>query len=115
MTFVVCVCQCFRILIMFAEGNDKQNESFKILNKNQIIFNITVFDKEVDDYIETSVFNLKSTNCHLEAEAMLSKCMNWYWLEILETNTKQLLLLRKIRNFAAQKTSISKKMTDYLV
>jgi hypothetical protein len=52
---------------------------------------------------------------HTEAGTMLSKCNEWFEGQE-EANATQVLLLRKVRNIAAQKARASmkqKKMTDY--
>lgn len=58
--------------------SDKQNGGFEIFNADQIIFNVTAAEKEVDDDVEDSVFDLKPPNGHSEAESMLSKCIDWF-------------------------------------
>uniref|UniRef100_A0A2S2R2Q4 Jerky-like n=1 Tax=Sipha flava TaxID=143950 RepID=A0A2S2R2Q4_9HEMI len=95
--------------------SDKQDEGFEILNDDQIICNVTAVDKEVDDDVEDLALNLKPPISHAEAEAMLSKCIDWFEVQE-EANATQVLLLRKIRNMATQKARASKKqMTDYFV
>ena len=84
---------------------------------DQIIFNITAVDEEVDDDVDNFVLDLKPPTSHTNAEAMLSKCIDWFEVQE-EANATQVLLLRKIRNMAAQKARESKKkqkMTDYFV
>ena len=56
--------------------SDKQDGGFEILNNDQIIFNVTTVDEEVDDDVEDSVLDLKPSTSHAEAEAMLSKCID---------------------------------------
>lgn len=55
-------------------GSDKQYGGFEILNDDQIIFNVTAAEEEIDDYVEDSVLDLKPPTSHSEAEAMLLKC-----------------------------------------
>ncbi|XP_025197548.1 jerky protein homolog-like [Melanaphis sacchari] len=73
--------------------------------------------EKVDDDVEDSVLDLKPLTSHAEVEAMLLKCIDWFEVQE-EANATQVLLLRKIRNIAAQKARASKKqkkMTDYFV
>lgn len=70
------------------------------MNDDQIIFNVTAVEEEVN--VEESVFDLKSAIGHTEAEAMLPKCINWF-------EVQKVLLFRKVRNNATQRARVSKK------
>lgn len=75
---------------------------FGILNDYKIILNVTAVDEEVDDDVEDSVFDLKPPISQAEAEAMLSKCVDWFQVQE-EANATHILLLRKIRKLVLQK------------
>lgn len=84
----------------------------------KLFFNVTVVEENVDDDVEVEPPRLVS---HSETEATLSKCIDWFYVQE-EANATQVLLLRKIRNTAAQKAHASKKkkkkqkkMTDCFV
>jgi hypothetical protein len=67
------------------------------------------------DEDECYILNEKTTLSHTEAETMLSKCIKCFEGQE-EANATQILLLRKVRNIAAEKARASKKqneMTDY--
>lgn len=91
---------------------------FEILNDDEIVYRvIAVEEGEEDetDYDEGADHSQESRSSHSEAETMLSKCIDWFEMQE-EANATQVLLLRKIRNIAAQKARASKKqkkMTDY--
>ncbi|KAL4135498.1 hypothetical protein QTP88_007104 [Uroleucon formosanum] len=77
--------------------NDKQDGGFEILNDEQIILNVTaVEEEEIDEDVEDSGLDLKPLTSHSEAEAMLSKCIDWFEVQE-ESNATQVLLLRQIR------------------
>lgn len=45
----------------------------------QIILNVTaVEEEEIDEDVEDTGLDLKPLTSHLEAEAMLSKCIDWF-------------------------------------
>lgn len=98
--------------------NDKQDGGFEILNDEQIILNVTaVEEEEIDEDVEDSGLDLKPLTSHSEAEAMLSKCIDWFEVQE-ESNATQVLLLRQIRNIAAKKARESKnqtKITDFFL
>jgi len=79
---------------------DKQVGGFEILNDDQIISNVIAVE-EIDD-VKESELNQKPITSHSEAEAMLSKCIDWFEIQD-EANATQVLLLHKIQNIAAQK------------
>ncbi|KAL4149797.1 hypothetical protein QTP88_003661 [Uroleucon formosanum] len=65
--------------------------------------NVTaVEEEEIDEDVENSGLDLKPLTSHSEAEAMLSKCIDWFEVQE-ESNATQVLLLRQIRNIAAKK------------
>ena len=74
---------------------DKQDEGFEILNDDELISNVNAVEEEVEDGDEESVLNQNPTTSHSEAEAMLSKCIDWFEKQ-KEANATQILLLRKI-------------------
>ncbi len=95
---------------------DKLDGGFEILNDDEIVLSVTtVHDEvEIDNDDEEDLIETTKTN-HSEAESMLSKCIDWFESQD-EANATQILLLRNIRNIAAQKARASKKqkkMTDY--
>ncbi|KAL4143342.1 hypothetical protein QTP88_005683 [Uroleucon formosanum] len=98
--------------------NNKRDGGFEILNDEQIILNVTaVEEEEVYEDVEDLGLDLKPLTSHSEAEAMLSKCIDWFEVQE-ESNATQVLLLRKIRNIAAKKARESKKqtkMTDFFL
>lgn len=95
---------------------DKFDGGFEILNDDEIVLSVTTVQEEVEiDNDEGEDLTEKTKTSHCEAESMLSKCIDWFETQD-EANATQILLLRKIRNIAAQKARVSKKqkkMTDY--
>lgn len=89
----------------------KLDGGFEILNDDEIVSSVASAQEEdeIDNDEEPDIIENTKTS-HSEAESMLSKCIDWF-----ETQ-EEVLLLRKIRNIAAQKARASKKqrkMTDY--
>lgn len=96
---------------------DKLDGGFEILSDDEIISNVLQANDEVDSGDEESEFDERPATSHSAAEAMLTQCIDWYERQE-EANATQILLLRKIRNIAAQKARAmkkQKKMTDYFL
>ncbi|XP_049800173.1 jerky protein homolog-like [Schistocerca nitens] len=95
---------------------DKVDGGFQILRDDEIVASVSATkEEEGADKDECLNHEEKQTISHSEAEAMLSKCIEWFESQE-EANATQALLLRKIRNIAAVKARTSKrqkKLTDY--
>lgn len=93
---------------------DRLDGGFEMLNDEEIISRVTN-DEGTNEEDDDEDHEPKPTTTHAEVETMLTKCMDWFELQE-EANATQLLLLRKIRNIAAQKARASKKqkkITDF--
>lgn len=78
---------------------------FQILIK--FFCNVTaVQEEEIGDDVKDSVLDLKPSTSHSEAGAKLSKCIDWFSKVQKQADTTQIILLRKIRNIAAQKAKL---------
>jgi len=59
---------------------DKQDGDFEILNDDQITSNVIAVEG-VDDDVKESELNQKPITSHSKAEAMLSKCIDWFEIQ----------------------------------
>ncbi|XP_049958140.1 uncharacterized protein LOC126474706 [Schistocerca serialis cubense] len=107
----------------FIQARSQGIPLFQILSDDEIVANVSATKEEEEeeeeeeeaDEDECSNHEEKQTISHLEAETMLSKCIEWFESQE-EANATQAILLREIRNIAAVKARTSKrqkKLTDY--
>lgn len=95
---------------------DKQDAGFQLLSDDDIIQQVLdPKDPEEDDESDHEVVEAPKTISHTEAEAMFSKCIDWFEQQS-EADSTQLLLLRRLRDLAAKKARnvlTQKKLTDF--
>jgi len=80
----------------------KQDGRFEILNDDQT----AVEEEEIDEDVEDSGLDLKPLSSHSEAEAMLSKCIDWFEVQAKNQMLRKsysyvkyvILLLKKLEN-----------------